>query len=41
MPFETLSCMDGHDDDCPDRICTGCGAVLVVYLAPRAHGRTA
>ncbi|GAB2693160.1 hypothetical protein [Thalassiella azotivora] len=34
MPFEALPCADGHDDDCPDRICVGCGTVVVVGLAP-------
>ena len=34
MPFELLDCADGLDDDCPDRVCTGCGAVVVVGLVP-------
>ena len=34
MPFEAPICDDGHEDACPDRICTGCGAVLVVGPAP-------
>ena len=40
MPFETLDCPDGHDD-CPDHVCTGCGAVVVVGLSPLALHRTA
>jgi hypothetical protein len=33
--------MDGHDDDCPDRICVGCGEVLVIGLAPLQERRSA
>lgn len=40
-PFEILDCPDGHDDDCPDRVCTGCGAVVVVGPAPLTAHRTA
>lgn len=36
MPFETLGCADGHGDDCPDRVCVGCGGVLVVGPVPMA-----
>ncbi len=36
MPFETPGCADGHGDDCPDRVCVGCGTVLVVGLVPLA-----
>ena len=34
--FEAVECVDGHGRDCPDLVCTGCGAVLVVGLAPLA-----
>lgn len=34
VPFEVVDCRDGHGDDCPDRVCTSCGTVLVVGLAP-------
>ena len=40
MPFEAPDCMDGHGGDCPDRICTGCGEVLVVAV-PVAARRSA
>ncbi|GGO16489.1 hypothetical protein [Micromonospora parathelypteridis] len=29
-PFETPPCVDGHDADCPELICTGCGAAVVI-----------
>ena len=32
--FEVVECVDGHGADCPERVCTGCGAVLVVGLTP-------
>ena len=38
MPFEALHCTDGHDGDCPDRICTGCGEVLMVAVPVTARG---
>ncbi|MFP5347571.1 MAG: hypothetical protein ACLGIA_11150 [Actinomycetes bacterium] len=41
MPFETLPCADGHDEDCPDRVCVGCGAVLVAWVAPLPGRRSA
>jgi hypothetical protein len=41
MPFELLECLDGHDDDCPDRVCTGCGYVVVVGPVPVATVRSA
>lgn len=34
MAFEVLTCEDGHEEHCPDRVCTGCGVVVVVGLAP-------
>ncbi len=27
---ETPPCLDGHDDACPDRICSRCGTALFV-----------
>ena len=41
MPFETPECVDGHDDDCPDRVCVGCGLVLVVGPGPLLLSRSA
>jgi hypothetical protein len=38
MPFEVAPCADGHEEDCPDRVCLGCGAVVVVGPAPLARG---
>lgn len=29
LPHELVECVDGHGEDCPDRVCTGCGGVLV------------
>ncbi|MGC4847773.1 hypothetical protein ACLQ3F_11065 [Micromonospora sp. DT15] len=29
-PFEPPPCVDGHGTDCPELICTGCGAAVVV-----------
>ncbi|MEV0003746.1 hypothetical protein AB0H28_15855 [Micromonospora sp. NPDC050980] len=28
--FETPFCADGHGADCPELVCTGCGAALLV-----------
>lgn len=36
MPFEPVDCVDGHGDDCPDRVCVACGFVVVVGPAPLA-----
>ena len=33
-PFEVVDCTEQHGLDCPDRVCTGCGLVVVVGLAP-------
>ncbi|MEJ5867462.1 hypothetical protein WDV85_06870 [Pseudokineococcus sp. 5B2Z-1] len=41
VPHELLECLDGHGDECPDRVCTACGAVLVVGPSPLALRRTA
>lgn len=38
MPFEVAPCADGHEEDCPDRVCLGCGTVVVVGPAPLARG---
>ncbi|MEJ5945445.1 hypothetical protein WDZ17_09090 [Pseudokineococcus basanitobsidens] len=40
VPHELVECVDGHGEDCPDRVCTDCGSVLVVGSAP-ALRRTA
>ncbi|WP_433126051.1 hypothetical protein ACQPWW_25575 [Micromonospora sp. CA-240977] len=44
-PFEAPPCVDGHDTDCPELICTGCGAAVLIAtftlpvtrLAQRRH----
>lgn len=41
MPFEIPDCADGHDAHCPDRVCTGCGVVLVVGPVPLAARHSA
>jgi hypothetical protein len=41
MLFEPVDCGDGHGEDCPDRVCVGCGAVLVVGLGPIEARRSA
>lgn len=30
QPFETPPCPDGHGADCPERVCTRCGAAVLV-----------
>jgi len=30
--FEMPPCPDGHDDECPELVCTGCGTAI--FLAP-------
>jgi hypothetical protein len=30
--FEAPPCPDGHDDECPELICTGCGTAI--FMAP-------
>jgi hypothetical protein len=30
--FETPPCPDGHDDECPELICTRCGTAI--FMAP-------
>jgi len=32
VAFDAPPCPDGHDDDCPELLCTGCGAAI--FLAP-------
>ncbi|MEJ3745287.1 hypothetical protein WEI85_18585 [Actinomycetes bacterium KLBMP 9797] len=32
MLFEAPPCADGHGDDCPELLCTGCGTAIL--LAP-------
>jgi len=32
MPFETPPCVDGHEDDCPELLCTRCGANREIYI---------
>ncbi|MEU5782085.1 hypothetical protein [Micromonospora lupini] len=29
-PFEPPPCVDGHGSDCPELVCTGCGAAVVI-----------
>ncbi|WP_433312422.1 hypothetical protein [Micromonospora chersina] len=41
--FEAPPCVDGHDVDCPELVCTGCGAAVLIatfaFPAPRLHHR--
>ncbi|WBB75236.1 hypothetical protein O7602_06850 [Micromonospora sp. WMMD1128] len=30
--FETPFCGDGHGADCPELVCTGCGAAMLVAM---------
>ena len=30
MPFETPPCADGHAEECPELLCTRCGAAEIV-----------
>lgn len=41
VPHELVECVDGHGTDCPDRVCTACGSVLVVGSSPLALRRSA
>ncbi|RLK12216.1 hypothetical protein DER29_5493 [Micromonospora sp. M71_S20] len=42
-PFEAPPCADGHGADCPELVCTGCGAAVLVttfaFHLARANGR--
>ncbi|MEV0878327.1 hypothetical protein AB0I85_10930 [Micromonospora echinofusca] len=45
-PFEAPPCADGHGADCPELVCTGCGAAVLVpsvvfHLARRGGRRRA
>ncbi|MFE9204781.1 hypothetical protein [Micromonospora sp. NPDC007230] len=41
--FEAPPCVDGHGADCPELVCTGCGAALLIatfaFRAPRLEQR--
>ncbi|PZF99365.1 hypothetical protein [Micromonospora deserti] len=43
QPFEAPPCVDGHGVDCPEVICTGCGAAMLIatfaFRAPRLAAR--
>ncbi|MGW5669082.1 hypothetical protein [Micromonospora sp. NPDC003776] len=43
VPFEAPPCVDGHGADCPELVCTGCGAAVLIatfaFRAPRVHRR--
>ncbi|MEV4482155.1 hypothetical protein [Micromonospora coxensis] len=43
QPFEAPPCADGHDADCPELVCTGCGAAVLIatfaFRAPRLDRR--
>ncbi|QGN47602.1 hypothetical protein ACN26Y_15840 [Micromonospora sp. WMMD558] len=43
QPFEVPPCVDGHGSDCPELICTGCGAAVLIatfaFPAPRLATR--
>jgi hypothetical protein len=28
--FEVPPCVDGHDADCPELVCTGCGTAMLI-----------
>ncbi|MFJ6196273.1 hypothetical protein [Micromonospora sp. NPDC092111] len=30
QPFEAPPCVDGHGADCPELVCTGCGAAVLI-----------
>lgn len=30
VPFEQPRCLDGHDDGCPEWLCTACGDAILV-----------
>ena len=32
--FEQPECLDGHDGDCPELVCVGCGDALLVGVEP-------
>jgi ribosomal protein S27AE len=36
--FEQVTCVDGHGEACPERVCTECGTVLLVAPEPPAAG---
>ncbi|MEW2377659.1 hypothetical protein AB0883_16375 [Micromonospora sp. NPDC047812] len=42
-PFEAPPCADGHGADCPELVCTGCGAAVLVttfaFHLKRANAR--
>ncbi|MEU9825818.1 hypothetical protein [Micromonospora chersina] len=42
--FEAPPCVDGHDADCPELVCTGCGAAVLIatvaFPAPRLRHRS-
>lgn len=33
MLFEVPPCEDGHGQECPELVCTGCGAALLIATA--------
>jgi hypothetical protein len=43
VPFEAPPCADGHGVDCPELVCTGCGAAVLIatftFRAPRLASR--
>jgi hypothetical protein len=39
--FERPPCRDGHGADCPERVCTGCGAAVLIGLPPGSAGAPA
>ncbi|GLW64150.1 hypothetical protein Arub01_23940 [Actinomadura rubrobrunea] len=39
--FEQPPCPDGHGADCPERVCTECGAALLVGLPAGSAGTAA
>ncbi|MFI7427224.1 hypothetical protein ACIBPB_09580 [Micromonospora sp. NPDC049836] len=43
VPFEAPPCVDGHGADCPELVCTGCGAAVLIatfaFRPPRLRRR--
>ncbi|MFC4021218.1 hypothetical protein ACFOW4_25195 [Micromonospora sp. GCM10011542] len=40
-PFEAPPCVDGHGVDCPELVCTGCGAGVLIATFTFAATRLA
>ena len=40
VAVEVVPCVDGHGQDCPDVVCTGCGGVSVSAVVPSTPDAT-